>query len=163
MGRNGHLMVMGKRCKATRDDGQPCRAWARAGSDYCGVHDPANADAMAEARRLGGLRRRKELAVQGAYEVEGIASVADLQRVVLVGILDTLALENSVARNRTLGSLAMTAAKLLEVGELEERVKTLEAAVASHRHDEASVFDFEPTTLKLLDGGTEEAGEGEEL
>jgi hypothetical protein len=33
-----------------------------------------------EARRLGGLRRRKERTVAGAYEFQGLATVADIRR-----------------------------------------------------------------------------------
>jgi hypothetical protein len=38
-----------------------------------------------------------------------------------IAVLDTLGLENSVARARTLAYLAQTAAKLLEIGSFEER------------------------------------------
>jgi hypothetical protein len=46
-----------------------------------------------------------------------------------VAVVDTLSLENSIARARTLAYLAQTAAKLLEVGELEERLERVEAAL----------------------------------
>lgn len=57
--------------------------------------------------------------------------------------LDTLALENSVARSRTLAYLSQTALKCLEVGELEERLALLEAAVRSRSLSPATVCDFD--------------------
>ena len=44
--------------------------------------------------------------------------------------MDTLAMENSIARNRALGALAQQAVRLLEVGKLEDRVAALEAVAA---------------------------------
>ena len=52
---------------------------------------------------------------------------------------------NSVARARTLISVALAAAKLLEMGEPEERVEALEAAARSRPSPTAeSVFDQDP-------------------
>jgi hypothetical protein len=44
-------------------------------------------------------------------------------------VLDTLGLENSVARSRALAYLAQVSLKALEVGELEERVKAIESVL----------------------------------
>ena len=63
---NGRL-VMRRRCTATRADGQPCGMAPMAESDFCWAHDPENAQAAAEARRMDGLRRRKESTVAGAF------------------------------------------------------------------------------------------------
>lgn len=84
---------------------------------------------MAEAGRLGGLRRRKERAVSAAYDLEGLGTVAEIRRLLEIAMTDTLGLENSVARSRTLAYLAQVATKLLEVGDFQERLKALEAAV----------------------------------
>jgi|TARA_B100000809_G_C15046590_1_gene497474 hypothetical protein len=108
------------------------------------MHSPEHAEEMAEARRLGGLRRRREVAVSGAYEFSGLQSVADIRRIVEIGVLDTLSLENSIARSRTLAYLAMAAIKLLEVGELERRIALLEGAVHSQKGLPDSEFDREP-------------------
>ncbi|MGB2694776.1 MAG: hypothetical protein WBD55_06255 [Dehalococcoidia bacterium] len=55
--------------------------------------------------------------------------MSEIRRLVRIAVLDSLGLENSVSRARVLLSGAQVAAKLLEVGELEERVAKLEAAV----------------------------------
>ena len=108
------------------------------------MHSPEHTTEAAEARRLGGLRRRREVAVVGAYDLGGLETVADLRRILEIALLDTLSLENSIARSRTLGYLVGVAAKLLEVGELEERLAYLEAAVQGRRALAESVFDVNP-------------------
>ena len=81
------------------------------------MHSPKHAEDMAEARRLGGLRRRREVAVSGTNEFAGLQNVADIRCILEIAVLDTLGLENSIARARALAYVAMTAVKLSEVGE----------------------------------------------
>jgi hypothetical protein len=99
----------------------------------CLWHSPDREEEAAEARRLGGLRRRREKAVSGAYDLVGLDSVQAIRRILEIATIDTLGLENSIVRSRTLISAAVAAAKLLESGELEERIATLEAAVGVGR------------------------------
>ena len=120
-----------------------CQAAPVKDGDHCFWHSPEYAEDVAEARRLGGLRRRREVAVSGAYEVNGLETVGDLRRLLVITSLDTLGLENSIARARTLGYLVGVAGKLLETGELEERLAALEAAHGQKTLPE-SVFDAEP-------------------
>jgi len=136
-------MVRNRGCQFIMPDGRRCGAPALRGEEFCLFHSPAHEEEAAEARRLGGLRRRKEKTVAGAYEFEGLGSVADIQRLLEIAVLDTLALENSVARSRTLAYLSQTALKCLEVGELEERLALLEAAVRSRSLSPATVCDFD--------------------
>ena len=132
-------------CSGLKKNGQACRAPKLRDSEFCLMHSPEHAEEMAEARRLGGLRRRREVAVAGAYEFNGLVAVADLRRLLEIAALDTLGLENSIARARTLGYLVGVAAKLLEVGELEERLAYLEAAVQGQKALAEPVFDAEFT------------------
>ena len=120
-----------------------CQAAPVKDGDHCFWHSPECAEDVAEARRLGGLRRRREVAVSGAYEVNGLETVGDLRRLLVIASLDTLGLKNSIARARTLGYLVGVAGKLLETGELEERLAALEAAHGQKTLPE-SVFDAEP-------------------
>ena len=128
-------------CKATKPDGTPCRAAPLTGGDYCLMHSPEHAEEVQEARRLGGLRRRREVTVQGAYERDGLRSVDGLLRVLEIAVLDTLGLDNSVARARTLGYLVGVGLKALEVGELEARLGALEAAVRARPRIAPSPLD----------------------
>ena len=123
-------MVRESSCRAVKDDGQPCRAPRLRDSDFCFWHSPEHADEAAEAQRLGGLRRRREKAVASAYDFDGLDSVPKARRLLEIAALDSLALENSVARSRTLAYLAQVALKALEVGEFEQRLDALERLVA---------------------------------
>ena len=113
-------------CSARKDDGSPCGSPPLRDGDFCLMHDPEHAEEMQEARRLGGLRRRKEKVTSGAYDFEGLNDVRQVRRLLEIAALDALGLENSIARSRTLAYLAQVSIKLLEVGELEERVRALE-------------------------------------
>ena len=123
-------MVSESSCRAVKDGGQPCHAPRLRDSEFCFWHSPEHAAEAAEAQRLGGLRRRREKTVSGAYDFEGLADVVQVRRLLEIAVLDTLSLENSVARSRTLAYLAQVALKALEVGELAERIEALERLVA---------------------------------
>lgn len=127
-----------------KENGEPCHSPKLQEGDYCLMHSPEHAEEVSEARRLGGLRRRREVAISGAFDFVGLETVSDICRLLEVAVLDTLGLENSIARNRTLAYLATSAIKLLEVGELEQRLESLEAAVLGQKSLPESVFDVDP-------------------
>ena len=120
------MVVKTASCRFQKSNGEPCRATPMRGEMYCFWHHPDHTKEAGEARRLGGLRRRKEKITQGAYDFEGLRSVNQIRRLLEIAAMDALALENSIARSRTLAYLAQVAAKLLEVGEIEERLNVLE-------------------------------------
>jgi hypothetical protein len=91
-------VVTGRVCKATKDDGSPCEAAPLTDGEYCFFHSPEHAEEVAEAGRLGGLRRRREKTVAAAYDLDGLGSLEQIRR-------------------------------LLEVGDFQERLAALEAAV----------------------------------
>jgi hypothetical protein len=129
-------MVM-QTCLGQRPDGRRCRSWPIRGEPYCLWHSPEREEEAADARRLGGLRRRREKAVSGAYDFVGLDSIPSIRRILEIATIDTLGLDNSIVRSRTLISAAVAAAKLLETGELEARLAVLEATLAS-RDDRSS-------------------------
>jgi len=118
-------------CQGVRPDGQRCRSWPIRGEAYCLWHSPEREEEAADARRLGGLRRRREKAVSGAFDFGGLDSIQSIRRILEIATIDTLGLDNSVVRSRTLISAAVAAAKLLETGELEARLAVLELALGS--------------------------------
>ena len=129
-------------CAGRRPDGSRCRQWPRAGDEFCLWHSPEREEEAAEARRLGGLRRRREKTVSSAYDFAGLDSVQAIRRILEIATIDTLGLENSIVRARTLISAATAATRLLEAGELEERLTALEAAVGVGRErSSAAIFD----------------------
>ncbi|MBA3688434.1 MAG: hypothetical protein H0W81_06370 [Chloroflexi bacterium] len=113
--------------------GRACQAPPGRGSRFCFWHDPDKADDLAEARRLGGIRRKRERTVAAAYDFSGLSTVEAIRRILEIATLDALGLENSIVRARVLISAAMAAAKLLETGELEEGIATLETAIGVGR------------------------------
>jgi hypothetical protein len=123
---------MSRQCAYRQEGGEPCRAAPLRDGQFCLMHSPEHAKEVQEARRLGGLRRKREAAVTGAYEFEGLNTVDGVRRLVEVAVLDTLGMENSISRNRTLAYLAQVAMRTLEVGDLESRLAALEERL-NHR------------------------------
>ena len=135
-------MVAARACTFVLTNGRPCRAGAMRDEPFCFWHSPAHEEEAAEARRLGGLRRRREKTVQGAYDFTGLGSVEAIRRILEIAIVDALGLDNSVARARVLIAGAQAATKLLETGELETRIAVLEAALGPDRPPPEPI-DFE--------------------
>ncbi|NLT34287.1 MAG: hypothetical protein GXX83_00070 [Gaiellales bacterium] len=134
---------MKRHCQQRLPDGSFCRAAPLKDSEFCLFHSPEHKAEVAEARKLGGLRRRREVAVAGAYDFGGLSTVGDIRRLLEVAVLDTLSLDNSIARARTLAYLAQTALKALQLGEMEERLAALESAVLDREPSPAYDFDLD--------------------
>jgi hypothetical protein len=110
--------------------------------EFCFFHSPDTAEEAADARRLGGIHRRKKKSVAAIYGFNGLRTIVDLQGLLETVVIETMAIENSIARNRTLAGMIATGAKLVEVGELAERVAALEAAAAAARRSRSSDDPF---------------------
>lgn len=130
-------------CSFLRPDGTPCGAPPLHDRTHCFFHDPDSAREAAEARRLGGLRRRREGTLAGAFDVPSIRSLEDLRRIYEVALFDTLALDNSVARNRTLASLIALGVNVFAALDLKQQMDRLEASLQA-RERGASPFDQPP-------------------
>jgi hypothetical protein len=118
--------LLSKACTAIKQSGERCRQVPLRDSDFCFWHDPEHEEEAEQARRLGGQRRRREKITEGAYDLDALDTVPGIRRLLEIALLDTLGLENSVARSRVLIAGVLAAAKLLEVGELEERMAAVE-------------------------------------
>ncbi len=136
------MTISRRTCSFRKPGGQLCKAAPLIDQDFCFWHSPEHAEEAAEARRLGGYRKRREMTVSGAYEFNGLESVADIRRLLMVAAVDTLSLDNSFARSRILVAVAVAANKLLETGEMEERLATLEEVVHGQRVPAESVFEI---------------------
>ena len=134
-----------RRCAFTMPDGRPCQAAPLVDGTLCYLHDPAKAEETAEARRLGGLRRKREKTIVLAYDLASLGTVDGILRVLDIASRDALGLDNSIARSRVLISVAGAATRLLEVGDLAARVAALEAALASQHADSDAAFPAEQT------------------
>ena len=125
-------------CRERKRNGRPCRAPALRAGSACFWHADETREAAAEARRLGGLRRRREGTVGGAFDLEEIKTGAGLGRVLEVALLDVIELENSIPRARTLAYLVSVAARVKETSELEARLRALEDGVWRETPDAGS-------------------------
>ena len=134
--------MVGSACTAVRADGRPCRATKLRDEEFCFFHSPETAEEAAEARRLGGLHRRKKKSVAAIYGFAGLRTISDSQTLLETAAIETLAIENSINRNRTLATFVATAAKLIELGDLADRVAALEAAALASRASSASDDPF---------------------
>ncbi len=137
-------MVNSRGCTFVMPDGRLCRSSALRGEDYLPLSLPYSRGGGSRSQKAGwpsgGAKRRPS---PEPMTSRACAPSPDIQRVLEVAATDTLALENSVARNRTLAYLSQTALKALEVGELEERLALLEAAVRKRDPSPASSFDLD--------------------
>ena len=133
-------MLARRTCTFTMPDGRQCRAGPQIDRLYCFAHDPERAADAAEARRLGGLRRRKEGTLAVAYDLPGLDTVEGIRRIFEIVRADLLGLDNSIGRARALIAAGSAATKLLMVGDYEERIRTLEAVVGRrHAADEGEL------------------------
>ena len=146
---------MRRQCAFLGPTGETCRAAPLRDGQFCWVHSTEHTQELQDARRLGGLRRKREATLSGAYDFETLTTVDGIRRLIEVAVLDTLAMENSIARSRTLAYLAQTALRTLEVGDLEKRIVALEQSVRPQRgQHSAPAFDLD---ANLLEAGEEES------
>src|SRR5665811_928725 len=139
-------MVARRSCTFVMPDGRACRAGPQRDRPFCFAHDPERAEEAAEARRLGGLRRRKEGTIAVAYDLPGLDSVAGIRRLLDVVVTDGVGLDNGIARLRVLIAATAAATNLLKVGEFEERLAALESVAEAGRVEPAEpLFPDEST------------------
>lgn len=114
-------------CTATTADGKRCRAPALQGRPFCFAHDPDRAAERADARQRGGYNRRTPKALGPDGYPTRLRCVGDVQGLLEAALADTVQQENSGSRTQALVRLALGALKVLELGDLEERLAVLEA------------------------------------
>ena len=136
--------MVGRACSFEMSDGRACRAAPLRGESFCFWHSPDTADELTEARRMGGLHRRKKRTVATIYGFGGLRTIEDNQALLETVAVETLGLENSIARNRALTSIVATGARLIELGDLASRIAAIEATLGPHRRsDEVGAFPTE--------------------
>jgi hypothetical protein len=136
--------MVGRACTCQMPEGRACRATPLRDQPFCFWHSPETSEELTEARRMGGLHRRKKRTVATIYGFGGLRSIEDHQALLETITVETLGLENSIARNRALTAIVATGAKLIELGDLATRVAAIEATLGPRRRsDENSVFPAE--------------------
>ena len=126
-------------CKATRKDGQPCTAQAAVGRDYCFFHDPAKTQDARAAQAKGGSTKNTLQEVRPWRGLPGdVVALRSPSPADLINLLaDTIdevktgKIDPKVA-NAT-GYLVGVMVKILEYDALEERLATIEEALAQRK------------------------------
>jgi hypothetical protein len=118
-----------RHCQATNARGEACRQRPFADGELCFWHDPDHAEEAARARQAGGANHRREQTLQAVYDLWGFETVEDARQITRIATLGLLALENTVARNRTLIAAATVVAKLFEVADLAHRLAAVESVL----------------------------------
>jgi len=126
--------MVNRGCTFEMPDGLMCRAPAMRGQSHCYWHDPSRLEEAADARRLGGLHRRKATSVATVYDFAGLRTVEGAQRLLETAALENLALENSVGRNRALIAAARMAPRLIENAEPMEDAPAAPLALRQPSH-----------------------------
>jgi hypothetical protein len=118
-------------CVDRNAKGEPCGMPRLEDSDRCFAHDPTRGAARARARKRGGRNRRVASVSEAPTDASPLREVGAIQGQLEAALFNTLQLENSNGRSRTIGYLLGFALKALEVGELEARLAALEQQIAN--------------------------------
>lgn len=124
-------------CKAETKTGEPCRAAAMPGSDFCFFHDPESETERHEAQSTGGRSGRLKTLPEDTPDLK-VENCADV-----VGLIT--ATINQVRRGQidprvanAVGYLANVMIRAVEQSEVEQRLAALEAIV----NRQCPSFDF---------------------
>ena len=114
-------------CRATRRDGLPCTSTIVLASGYCGAHDPERRQQMAEARTRGGQGRSSAARLRGLLPPRLVPVFGRLE----TALDDVLSGKLDPRQATAAASVARALVAVLTAGELEERVRQLEAQSAA--------------------------------
>jgi hypothetical protein len=115
------------RCKAKTTSGKPCGA-APGGDGYCYVHSPNRGAERAAARKLGGMMRHTPHS-DAARPPAQLETFADARAILAYALAEALEGDNSIARGRLLVAIAQAGIEAWKIGELEDRLAAVEAAL----------------------------------
>ena len=140
---------MTRLCAFRFPNGEPCHSPPLLDGNYCLMHSPEHAKEVQDARRIGGLHRKREATLSAAFDFEGLETVDGIRRLLQIAATDALAMESSPARSRQLVYIAMAALRVLEVRDFEQRLMGLEQSVSPNNTQLAlPIFDVEQDLLK---------------
>ena len=136
-------------CAFRFPNGEACHSPPLHDGDYCLLHSPEHAKEVQDARRIGGLHRKREVTLSAAFDFEGLETVDGIRRLLQIAATDVLGMESSAARSRQLVYIAMAALRVLEVRDFEQRLLGLEQSVNPNNNQLAlPMFDVEQELLK---------------
>lgn len=109
-------------CGALRRDGKPCKAYALAGRPFCLAHDPEAAEVAQAARVAGGQARQRP----APAEPVKLGSIAEQLAAIETTVDRVRAGKETLGVARLVLYAVSLARPLVELGELEERLRRLE-------------------------------------
>lgn len=112
-------------CRATRTDGLPCQSTILTSSGLCGAHEPSLAVRRASARRRGGRNSRKIRRMRSLVPPR----LVDVYEQLELALTAVHAGELPPPRAAAMANLARAMVTVLQAGELEERVRTIEESM----------------------------------
>ena len=140
---------MTRLCDFRFPNGESCNSPPLHDGNYCLMHSPEHAKEVQDARRIGGLHRKREVTLSAAFDFQGLETVDGIRRLLQIAATDALAMESSPARSRQLVYIAMAALRVLEVRDFEQRLMGLEQSVSPNNAQLAlPIFDVEQDLLK---------------
>ena len=136
-------------CAFRFPNGEACHSPPLHDGDYCLMHSPEHAKEVQDARRIGGLHRKREVTLSIAFDFQGLETVDGIRRLLQIAATDALAMESSPARSRQLVYIGLAALRVLEVRDFERRLLGLEESVNPRNTQLAlPMFDVEQELLK---------------
>ena len=136
-------------CAFRFPNGEACHSPPLHDGDYCLLHSPEHGKEVQDARRIGGLHRKREVTLSAAFDFAGLETVEGVRRLLQIAATDALAMESSPARSRQLVYVAMAALRVMEVRDFEKRLLGLEQSVNPNNNQLAlPMFDVEQELLK---------------
>jgi hypothetical protein len=114
---------MSKQCSGHRRDGQPCTAPVLGAGGFCFAHDPAKATARQQARQRGGRNRGALVRLRVLCPPRLVPVFDHLEQALSEVHAGTLKPGQAIA----MAALARAMVAVLQAGELEERVRRVEA------------------------------------
>ncbi len=115
-------------CKANNKQGERCKAFANENA-FCFMHDATKGKQRAIARRNGGLATKKPHFADISLLPSTIRNIESVLIVLDYALKESVGLDNSIQRGRLLVSIAHGFIEALKVGEMEQRLEAVEAAL----------------------------------
>jgi hypothetical protein len=112
-------------CKGKTQIGHACRMKPLKGTAYCFTHSPEAAPARKAARQLGGFNRGTPHAGNPEQVHKTPRTIPEIFTILDYALIETLAGDNGIPRNRLLVSISAAYVDAVKVGELEKQLQEL--------------------------------------
>lgn len=126
-----------KKCKGKTKHGRKCNAYAGE-SGYCFMHDATKGKERAIARRNGGYATKQPHYADDSSVPAQIRQIEDVLIVLDYTLKETIGLDNSIQRGRLLVSIAHGYIEAIKVGEIEQRLESVEMALKLRKNEQKS-------------------------